>query len=260
MSGLNSSFNRVAKDYDEVRPGYPEELIEDVIEITEFPRNGRILEVGCGTGQATTQLARRGYRLLCLDIGASLLDITRKKCEGYPNVEFLNASFEEWEPGSEPFDLVVSATAFHWIRPKIGYPKAARVLRNGGHIALFWNLHPTPYSGFFDDVQEVYRRIVPEWRDPRERPGTEARIRQIKDNIEETFMFDKVTVKRYPWTRVYGRGQYLKLLDTYSDHLRLDDGRKSELYSGIGALIDEKYEGKVNRPYLSVLFIAQKKA
>jgi len=60
MSGLNSSFNRVAKDYDEVRPGYPEELIEDIIEITEFPRNGRILEVGCGTGQATTQLARRG--------------------------------------------------------------------------------------------------------------------------------------------------------------------------------------------------------
>ncbi len=61
-------FDQAARDYDEVRPGYPQELIEDIISISAIPEDGRILEIGCGTGQATIPFAKRGYSMTCLDI------------------------------------------------------------------------------------------------------------------------------------------------------------------------------------------------
>jgi ubiquinone/menaquinone biosynthesis C-methylase UbiE len=61
---LKSSFNDVARLYDQTRPGYPEALIEDAIRLSGIPSGGRILEIGCGPGKATLPFARRGYRML----------------------------------------------------------------------------------------------------------------------------------------------------------------------------------------------------
>ena len=62
--GLRTTFNNVAELYDEVRPGYPEALIEDALTLSEIPPDGRILEIGCGTGKATLPFARRGYAIV----------------------------------------------------------------------------------------------------------------------------------------------------------------------------------------------------
>ena len=62
---LRGVFDEAALLYHEVRPGYPEELFDDVVALSGIPSGGRILEIGCGTGQATVPLARRGYRGYC---------------------------------------------------------------------------------------------------------------------------------------------------------------------------------------------------
>jgi SAM-dependent methyltransferase len=253
---MKNIFNGVARLYEEVRPGYPEELIEDVIRISGIPEEGRILEVGCGTGQATIPFARRGYEMLCLDIGKELVKIARKKSKLYPKVDIRNVSFEEWTPEVGSFDLLISATAFHWIPPEIGYPKAAQILKETGCIALFWNMHPTPYTRFFNDVQRVYRSVVPEWRDIRDNPPVEEKIREREAVIEGSGLFENVEVRTYPWSRVFTKKQYLKLLDTFSDHRNLKALRRRELYDGISKVIEEEYGGVITRPYLSVLYVA----
>jgi ubiquinone/menaquinone biosynthesis C-methylase UbiE len=90
---LRKTFNQVAGDYDAVRPDYPEALVEDVMALSGIPKGGRILEIGCGSGQATVPFARRGYAMTCLDIGAELLERAREKCAAFPQVEFHNVSF-----------------------------------------------------------------------------------------------------------------------------------------------------------------------
>jgi len=251
-------FDEMARVYDEVRPGYPDELIEDVISISGIPVGGRILEIGCGTGQATIPFAKRGYYMICLDISKEMAALTAKKCQRYPRVQVYHTSFEKWKPEVNSFDLVISATAFHWIPKDIAYHKAALVLKDSGCLALFWNFHPTPYTGFFRAVQKVYRRVVPAWEDPEKERSTEDRIKEIENEIKESGFFERPIVKRYSWTREYTADQYIKLLSTYSNHQMLNPERRNELFNAIKALIDEEYGGKIIRPYLSVLFIARK--
>ncbi len=256
---LRETFNSAARDYDAIRPGYPDDLIEDVVALSGIPENGQALEIGCGTGQATLPLARRGYHILCLDIGRDMLAIAREKMRDFPEVRFQNISFEEWPAGVGEFDLVYSATAFHWIPREIGYRKSALALKPGGALAVFTNMHPTPPTDFFREVQPIYKRIVPEWEGPDDRPSTGAEINTVAEYMESTRIFSQVIVRTYPWSQTYTTSEYLRLLNTYSGHLRLEEGRRRALYQSIASLIERWYGGKVERPYLSVLYVGKKR-
>lgn len=256
---IQTIFDQAASDYEETRPGYPKELIQDIITISNIPRNGLILEIGCGTGQATVPFAERGYSMTCLDIGKELLARAAQKCISYPRVRFELSSFENWSAAEAGYDLIISASAFHWIPPEIGYPKTAYMLKEEGYLALFWNHHPTPYTGFFQTVQSIYRDIVPEWRPVSSSESLEERIERTRVSIAETNLFEAATIHQYRWERDYSTEAYLRLLNTYSDHRQLNENRKLRLFEKIGELIEKQYGGVVTRPYLTVLYIARKK-
>lgn len=256
---IQTIFDQAASDYEETRPGYPKELIQDIITISNIPKNGLILEIGCGTGQATVPFAEQGYSMTCLDIGGELIAKAAQKCISYPNVKFEASSFENWNITEAIYDLVISATAFHWIPPEIGYPKAAHALKDTGYLALFWNFHPTPYTGFFQIVQSIYQDIVPEWKPASSNQSLTERIELTRLDIAKFGLFESVKVHQYPWERYYNTQSYLRLLNTYSDHRQLEESRKLRLFERIGELIEKQYGGVVSRPYLTALYIARKK-
>jgi trans-aconitate methyltransferase len=257
---LRNIFNSAVDDYDAIRPGYPHALIDDVIALANLPDNANLLEVGCGTGQATLPFAARGYRLLCLDIGSDILAAAARKLAAYPNVCFQHSAFEDWTPqtGTEPFHLIFSATAFHWIPREVGYTKAASLLKKGGALAVFTNQHPEPYTGFFSEVQAVYARYSPFFKTPTSHPAKEMAFQTEAAYIQSTGLFTSVTVRTYPWSWTYTAAEYVRLLNTYSDHLAMPADQRARLYQEITALIDRSYGGKVERPYLSLLYLAKK--
>src|SRR3712207_8534512 len=108
---LRLTFDGAALLYDKVRPGYPEELFDDVVALYGIPSGGRVLEIGCGTGQATVPLARRGYHVLCVELGENLAAVARRNLATYPRAEVLTADFEDIPLPEEAFDLAASATA-----------------------------------------------------------------------------------------------------------------------------------------------------
>lgn len=137
-------FDDAADAYDRTRPGYPIELV------WALDPPGETLEVGCGSGQLTVDLVRRGHRVVAVDPGANLVALARGKC---PSVAFVVGTFEETQLESRRFDLVTSATAFHWVDPHVGYAKAARLLRRGGRLAvLSHRIVAGPSSAQLDDV------------------------------------------------------------------------------------------------------------
>ena len=158
---LRTTFERAAWLYDEARPGYPEELFDDAVELSGIPPGGRILEIGCGTGKATMPFARRGYRVQCIELGEQLAAVAREKLGDYPDVTVETGDFEDWPVEEAAFDLAFAATAFHWIDPAVGYPKLARVVKPGGAIAIFRHEHVQSEmsDGFFESVQGFYREV-----------------------------------------------------------------------------------------------------
>ena len=254
---LRTIFDQAADDYDAVRPGYPTALTNDIITLAKLPPNGTILEIGCGTGQATLPFAQRDYHMTCLDIGPALVARAAANCQRHPNVHIHVSAFEDWPVQPASYDLIMSATAFHWISPEVGYPKAAAMLKDTGALAIFSNEHPTPYTDFFLDVQAVYQRVVPTWTNPQTTSPIQTRIAEALATINATGLFAPVIVKTYPWSQHYTAQTYLRLLNTYSDHRNLDASTRAELHRGIATLIDTKYKGVITKPYLAVLYLAR---
>jgi SAM-dependent methyltransferase len=257
---LRTVFDESALDYDAVRPGYPEELMAEIITRSSIPSGGSILEVGCGTGQATLPFARRGYRMVCLDIGAQLLALAREKCRSYSQVVFHLSSFEDWQPAlDERFDLMISATAFHWVPPEIGYPKVAAILKDAGHMAIFKSSHPTPFTGFAEAVQPIYDRYMTDAVTGGRKYSLEAEIAATVNDIKGCGKFSEIVVQRYPWSKTFTSDEYLRLLNTFSDHRNLPDATRESLFADIKRLMDAEYGGHVERPYVTVLYLAQKR-
>jgi len=273
---LRGTFDEVALLYDRMRPGYPEALFDGIATLSGSEPGGRVLEIGCGTGQATVPLARRGYRILAVELGENLAAVARYHLRDYPQAQVVTSAFEEWPLEEEAaFDLAVSATAFHWLDPAVAYPKVARALKPGGSIALFWNVHvrSDADSGFFDTVQDIYQREAPElWREdhhplPTADQVAEATRREIaatelaataRHGIEASRLFGPVTVRRYPWEATYDAAQYTALLDTYSGHRNLDAPQRERLFRGIAERIDTGFGGRITKAYLAMLFVANR--
>ena len=252
---LRLTFNRVASLYDEVRPGYPDELIEDVIALSGISSDGKILEVGCGTGQATRPFAERGYDMLCLDIGAELIEIAKKELHQLGNIAFSVCSFEDWSPDCS-FDLIISSTAFHWVDPAVRYVKAAEVLSETGALAVFSNTHIRKDEGFFADVQDVYRRHVPEWCQPSENAKPSSPTSSVEPGLDR---FSEPTGQVYLWDAYYTAKEYVRLLNTYSGHIALPDQKRQGLFDDIEEFINVKYDGRILKHYEAVLDVRKKK-
>jgi len=259
---LRTTFDEAASLYDEVRPGYPDELFDDIVSFSGIPPAGRILEIGCGTGQATVPFARRGYHILCIELGENLVTVARRNLEGYPLAEVRTGAFEEWPLQEEAFDLAISATAFHWLDPAVAYPKAARALRKGGSLALFWNVHvhSDASEGFFEEVQRIYEREAPEIVGPDDHSLPQpSEVPDRTAEIEDSGMFGGITARHYRWDETYNTGGYLRVLSTYSGHRSLHDDTRERLLRGIADLADTKFGARIVKGYLTTLYVAHRR-
>jgi SAM-dependent methyltransferase len=259
---LRTTFDQDAPLYDQARPGYPEALFDDIVTLSALPPNGRLLEIGCGTGQATLPLARRGYHMLCIELGANMAALARQKLAAFPLVNIQTGAFEDWQLEEAAFDLALSATAFHWIDPAISYQKTAQALKPSGAIALFWHMHVQSEAsrGFFEEVQQIYMQLVPEQP---EKYGPLLWPHEVREStraeIEQTGLFGEVTVRRYHWDVTYDAASYLRLLDTCSNHRILEQQRRDRLYREIADLINTRYDGQITKGHLAILYIAHRK-
>lgn len=199
--------------------------------------------------------------MLCIELGENLAAAARRKLTAYPQVEVRIGAFENWPTEENAFDLVISATAFHWIDPKMAYPKTARALRSGVAIALFWNEHvQSDKSGdFFEAAQEIYRREAPAIFDDDEDYEGPPHPDEAPDRtgeIEESGLFGRVKVRKYRWDTTYDAESYIRVLNTYSSHRNLDSTARERLFRGIAGLIDADFGGRLIKGYLTTLYVA----
>lgn len=103
----------------------------DLVEMLAPKPGERILDLGCGTGHLTNQIARSGAEVIGIDISPEMIERARSN---YPGIRFevadgANFHFEE------PFDAVFSNAALHWIRDQRAAAACIwRALKPGGRL------------------------------------------------------------------------------------------------------------------------------
>jgi SAM-dependent methyltransferase len=95
-------------------------------------RGKTVIDFGCGYGDQTTELAKRGAKLVIgLDIREEVLDAARKKASGLANVRFLNPQ----QCPRESADFVISLDSFeHFANPSATLDLINDLLRPGGEL------------------------------------------------------------------------------------------------------------------------------
>ncbi|MBB6733640.1 class I SAM-dependent methyltransferase [Cohnella zeiphila] len=258
---LRESFDQAANIYQEARPDYPAELFDDLMQTTNLHPGDRLLEVGCATGKATLPLAKRGFKITCIELGAELAAVASQNLAGL-DVDIVNASFENWQPETENrFDLVFAATAWLWVDPEVRYRKAWQVLRPGGFLA-FWNANhvfPDHADPFFRDIQAVYHEIgegKPAADNDWPKPGE---LQEQRDEIEKSGLFEVVRIRHFDWERIYRVDEYLKLLQTFSGHILMEEWKRDKLFQEIRVRLHRRPEKSVRRHWGAVLHVARRK-
>ena len=267
-------FDTVAELYDRARPGYPAEAVAALAAAGRIGTGCRVLEIGCGTGQLTRSLAPLGASVRCLEPGPSLAALARRRLAAWPGVEVVTTTFEDADEAPGSYDAVVSATAFHWIDPGVGFPRAARLLRPGGVLALLTNSHAAGGSqeGLAEAIGALHRALAPEVGDwwfpaPAEIDGAARQGRGIAavwQAIERRFeaapdvgaLFGPPEVRSFAWIATYDRDGYLDMLRSQSSYALMDPARREELMTAVGALVDGRMGGTVTKQYVTVLATA----
>jgi len=244
------SFDNVAALYDAQRSGYPEKLFEDISAVAVLERGDRVLEVGCGSGQATAGLVARGFDITAIDPGPSLVDLARQKFANLPKVQFVVASFEEWPLIDQTFHLVAAAQSWHWVRPEIGFEKAAKLLLDSGHLAIFGHT-PVWSAELVGHLEPVYRRLAPElWGPPPENWYQPSG--PISAQLAASGRFEPPAHRSYAWRRRYPSSGFAAYLGTRSDHLRLAKQRRDDLLSEVEANLPRE----VDADWVTNLYVA----
>ncbi|HST24506.1 MAG TPA: class I SAM-dependent methyltransferase [Gaiellaceae bacterium] len=253
-----ATFDEVAEHYARGRPPYPDVVIDDVVELGGFGPGSRIVEIGCGTGQATAALAERGLDVTCVELGSRLAKVARRELARFPSVRVVNADIEHWEPVAAQYDGVAAFLAFHWVDPDRRYQLAAALLRSEGALAVASAHHVMPPGAdpFYFDVQEDYRAVGMGGDDP---PPPPEKIVGLADEIDASGLFGPVAVRRRLWEVVDTADAHIALLGTYSPHLLLPEEQRQELFARIRRRIEARPGGTVRKSMLAVVQVARKR-
>ena len=237
-------FDESVLNYDKVRPEYSEKLFADVINFTGAG-NKKALEIGAGTGKATTPFLDAGYDVTAVELGENMAEFLREKFKKYKNFNVIVSAFEDVISEENSYDLIYAASAFHWLNAEISCPKVFRLLKSGGIFALMrYNFLATHNEALDDEIHKVYEKYYFSYYTSK---PTMVRYRRSHDEFKEpaeifknygfedmkNYGFRDVSLNFYDITWKFDADEYIALLETFSDHRHLPEENRTALYAGI---------------------------
>jgi len=243
-------FDEIAAEYDRNRPMYPDELVDQACQVAGLGDGDQVLEIGCGSGQLTRSLLARGLHVTALEPGKNLIALASENLEGAGAVEFMNVRFEDASCPREHFRAVFSASALHWVDPRVSWLKIADVLVPGGTLALmsYFGLEEQRSKHDQEEVLAAVRKVAPDiaadWPAYRDLDATLAGVEQRRENVSEVWawlgsydmaqdyasgLFSDVQVAAVPRFIEQTADEINAIIRTMSFYARLSPGQRQAL-------------------------------
>lgn len=240
------SFGAVAADYDRLRPPLP----MAVADAASIGPGTRVLDLAAGTGLATRTFVLAGATVVAVEPDPAMLAVLAAQS---PTVDARVGTAEEIPLDDASVDVVTVCSAWHWFDPAVAGAEIARVLRDGGRLAICWN-------GLDQRVDWVaaFARL----RDSTSRSdGLGDRFGHSPEAVAlEHLPFCPPTTATIPWTWRRSIGDLSAMLATYSGIITVDeDARRDVLVRGAALL--EPFagaDGTVEVPMAARFWLAER--
>lgn len=218
------SFERFAEDYANVRPGYPDAAIRMVVQSTNMSRQSHVLEIGVGTGIATKELLKTGARIIGIEPGVNLISIARDSMKGQDGVELHEQAFEDFHT-DQRFDVVFSATAFHWLKGADKFERIAHLLNPGGFLVVMWNSFCKNDDPVDQEIDRCYQQHLPAQYDASGNVNQQVLAKAMGKVAEilDSEIFYLASMDQCLTAYTYSADRYVALLKTFPKIIETPD-------------------------------------
>jgi trans-aconitate methyltransferase len=225
---MSRVFGEVAALYDDVRPGYPDELLDT---LTAFHGGvpASVADVGAGTGKGTELLLKLGVPVIAVEPDPRMAGILARK---HPAAEVVTASFEQWTPPPGGVGLIGCATAWHWLDPATRSRRVHAALVPRGTQAIMHNRYGYAEQHQQQAIDRIMQSVDPT-RTVDDRPVDWARA-----DIEGSGVFTGTQVHEWHRRPVFSKEHYLQLVQTFSTFRQHSPQVRQFVRTELGAAID----------------------
>lgn len=216
-SELSTSFGAEARNYDRYRIGPPAEILDHILPAS----CAAVLDLGAGTGAMTRHLMKRVPKVYAVDPDPRMREVLAENC---PGVTALEGVAERIPLPDACVDTVVMSSAWHWVDPDLAIPEVARVLRDGGTLALVWNRGDRSVP-WVSDIEAFRRQAT--------RTG-DIVYTQVSHYLQDPWLpegspFVDIEISALAWSTPVSRDELSAMLTTYTGYLQASAERKAEI-------------------------------
>ncbi len=218
------SFGEVAADYDRLRPSPAPDaltwLVPDPCELA--------VDLAAGTGLFTRSLVERVPNVVAVEPDARMREVFALRS---PGLEAREGSGEVIPLPDAAADLVTVSSAWHWFDPEAASLEIARVLKDGGRLAVVWT-----HMSHDEGLPQVDWEALGVHRQDRDRVSRATRF-----TLPEGAPFGPVEKADFQYTRPTSKADVVAALATYSPVIALDDDAREQALTSAAARLDERF-------------------
>lgn len=152
-------FTAQADAYARTRPGYPLQLLDELIAHAHVSPGESVADLGAGTGLFTQLLAQRGLRVTAIEPNQAM----RAKAPAMAGVTWAGGTFEATGLGERTQVWVTAAQAFHWADASRALPEVRRILIPDACFTILWNDRDMGASAVMRHTHDLILRQIPEF-------------------------------------------------------------------------------------------------
>jgi ubiquinone/menaquinone biosynthesis C-methylase UbiE len=233
-------FEQVADLYERVRPTYPSEAVDWLVDRLRIGASSTVLDLGAGTGKLTRALVGRAGTLIAVEPGPEMLAQLRR---AVPEADGLLGAAESIPLPDDSVDAVVCGQSFHWFRTGEALSEMGRVLRTGGGIGLIWNVRD-PHDSLQEEISALIDPFVP--------PGRPPLRAAVSAFVGRTF--SDVATHSVPWEQTLDADGVVDRVSSISFVAAAPEAKRRRLQRALRAAV-ERRGGRVPFRYVTEVFV-----